>query len=65
MSSAFDPFVLFVSFVVKQFCTSARSTGFFSRPLATLTQAAKICLRFTEEQVVTILTEPEITHSKR
>ena len=24
MSSVFDPFVLFVSFVVKQFCTSAR-----------------------------------------
>jgi hypothetical protein len=24
MSSAFDPFVLFVSFVVKQFCASAR-----------------------------------------
>ncbi len=39
MSSAFDPFVLFVSFVVKQFCTSARDTSFFSRPLATLTQA--------------------------
>jgi len=37
MSSAFDSFVLFVSFVVKPFCTSARGTSLSSRPLASLT----------------------------
>ncbi len=29
MSSAFDPFALFVFFVVKHFCTSARGTNLF------------------------------------
>jgi len=42
MSNAFNPFVLFVSFVVKQFCASVRGTSFFYRPLATLAQAAKV-----------------------
>jgi len=42
MSSAFNPFVLFVSFVVKQFCASARGTSFPSRPFVALTQAAKV-----------------------
>ena len=41
-ASSSDPFVLFVSFVVKQFCTSARGTSLFSRPFVTLTQAAKV-----------------------
>ncbi len=36
MSSAF---VLFVSFVVKQFCAFAKDTSLFSRPFAALTQA--------------------------
>jgi hypothetical protein len=42
MSSAFDSFVLFVSFVVKPFCASARSTSFSSRPFVAFTQAAKV-----------------------
>ena len=42
MSSAFDSFVLFVSFVVKQSCTSARGTSFSSRPFVAVTQAAKV-----------------------
>ena len=32
----------FVSFVVKQFCTSARCTSFFSRPFVALTQDAAV-----------------------
>ena len=36
------PQVLFVSFVVKQFCASARVISLFSRPFVVLTQAAKI-----------------------
>jgi len=42
MSNALHIFVLFVSFVVKQFCTSARGTKFFSRPFVALTQTAKV-----------------------
>ena len=42
MSSALDIFVLFVSFVVKQFCTSARGTSFSSCPFVALTQAVKM-----------------------
>jgi hypothetical protein len=42
MSSALDLFVLFVSFVVKPFCTSARDTSFSSRPFVALTQDTKI-----------------------
>jgi hypothetical protein len=37
MSIAFDLFVLFVSFVVKQFCTSARGTSFFCTATRILT----------------------------
>jgi hypothetical protein len=40
MSSALDLFVLFVSFMVKPLCTSARGTSFSSRPFVTLTHYA-------------------------
>ncbi len=52
MSSAFDPFVLFVSFVVKQFCTSARGISFFSRPFVTLTQATKIAKGYSSTSLL-------------
>jgi len=42
MSSAFPLFVLFVSFVVEQFCAPARATSLSSRPFVALTQAAKV-----------------------
>ena len=55
MSSAFNSFVLFVSFVVKPFCTSARGTSFSSRPFVAFTQAAKVS-RHQDRQGILVFT---------